>query len=211
MQSRSVSRELALLLLSQISENDVQKFKSYSIEKVLNQALDTLMQHWKGELDQCENYFQLAREELYESEFNEEDKASNQKARENLKNCLIKGEYILNSLSDTIELSRLLSLSDQEEIRKGAINRVSLVVDKLNNIDNQLNNVMEGWRLKRLPRIDRDILRLTFVDLHNLNIPIAVACNEAVNLANRYSDDQGRRMINGILRRLQEDSSVSIK
>jgi N utilization substance protein B len=28
-----------------------------------------------------------------------------------------------------------------------------------------------------------------------------VACNEAVELANRYSDEQGRRMINGVLRR----------
>ena len=28
-----------------------------------------------------------------------------------------------------------------------------------------------------------------------------MACNEAVELANRYSDEQGRRMINGVLRR----------
>ena len=62
---------------------------------------------------------------------------------------------------------------------------------------------MEGWRLKRLPRVDRDILRLAYVDINFLNTPIAVACDEAVHLANKYSDTKGRQMINGVLRRLQ--------
>jgi N utilization substance protein B len=52
-----------------------------------------------------------------------------------------------------------------------------------------------------VPRIDRDILRLAAVDLSDFKTPSAVACNEAVELANRYSDEQGRRMINGVLRR----------
>ena len=65
---------------------------------------------------------------------------------------------------------------------------------------------MEGWKLKRLPRIDQDILRLAFVDLYYFKTPVAVSCNEAVNLAHRYSDEQGRKMINGILRRLQNAS-----
>ena len=62
---------------------------------------------------------------------------------------------------------------------------------------------MVGWRLKRLPRIDRDILRLAYLDINFLNTTIAVACDEAVNLANKYSDDQGKKFINGVLRRLQ--------
>jgi N utilization substance protein B len=61
---------------------------------------------------------------------------------------------------------------------------------------------MEGWRLTRLPRIDRDILRLAAAEIDTFGTPPAVACNEAVELAHRYSDDQGRRMINGVLRRL---------
>ena len=62
---------------------------------------------------------------------------------------------------------------------------------------------MEGWRLTRLPRIDRDILRLAYVDINFLSTPVAVSCDEAVNLANKYSDTQGRKLINGVLRRLQ--------
>ena len=117
---------------------------------------------------------------------------------------------ILNGLSASLELPHLLALSDQENIRIGAMKRVSLVIEKRTSIESRLDGVMEGWRLKRLPRIDQDILRLAFVDLIHLQTPAAVACNEAVELANRYSDEQGRRMINGVLRRLQNSCKVTI-
>ena len=68
---------------------------------------------------------------------------------------------------------------------------------------------MEGWRLSRLPRIDQDILRLAVVDLVDLATPAPVAFNEAVELANRYSDQQGRRMINGVLRRFHNAAATT--
>ena len=136
----------------------------------------------------------------------QEDVGLLNKSRHHLKTCLIDSENILNSLSESIELPRLLALVDQKEIRELALKRVNLVIEKKDQIDNNLDTVMDGWRLKRLPRIDRDILRLAFVDLIDLNTPTAVTCNEAVNLANRYSDEQGRKMINGVLRKLQNST-----
>ena len=68
----------------------------------------------------------------------------------------------------------MLALVDQKEIRDLALKRVNLVIQKQNQIDNNLDSVMEGWRLKRLPRIDRDILRLAVVDLIDFNTPTAV-------------------------------------
>ena len=135
-----------------------------------------------------------------------EDVGLLKKSRNHLKTCLIDSENILNSLSESIELPRLIALVDQKEIRDLALKRVHLVIEKQEKIDNNLDSVMEGWRLKRLPRIDRDILRLALVDLMDFNTPTAVTCNEAVNLANRYSDEQGRRMINGVLRKFQNST-----
>ena len=169
-------------------------------------GLDTLVNHWREQLDDCALQIELAQEELLSSEIEELEKSNFNSAREYLKNCLNKSESILNVLSDTFELSRLLTLSDQENIRNEAINRVDLVIKEFKTINSSLDNVMEGWRLQRLPRIEQDILRLAYVDLYNLETPIPVTCNEAVNLANRYSDDQGRKMINGVLRRLQNSS-----
>ena len=208
MESRSITREISLLLLSQISENLINKINSLTIETLFNQALDTLTNHLREELDSCALSLEKAQQELSDSQLEDSDEKSILRAREYLANCLNKSESILNNLSDNIELPRLLALSDQKEVRDLVLKRVNIVSQKFEKIDLNLDKVMEGWRLKRLPRIDRDILRLAFVDLKFLNIPIPVACNEAVNLANRYSDEQGRRMINGVLRRLQEDSLV---
>ena len=125
-------------------------------------------------------------------------------------NIFSKTENVLNGLSLSLEFPRLLVLSDQEAVRQGAMQRVDFVLEKSSSIDKRLDGVMEGWRLQRLPRIDRDILRLAFVDLKNLQTPTAVACNEAVELAHRYSDEQGRRMINGVLRRLQNSFDMVV-
>ena len=113
----------------------------------------------------------------------------------------------LNRLSASLELPRLLLLADQDEVRRQAVERARAVLRQREVIDRQLDGVMEGWRLTRLPRIDRDILRLAVVDLRDFGTPAAVACNEAVELANRYSDEQGRRMINGVLRRFTTASA----
>ncbi len=204
MESRSLAREVALLVLGQISQNNINQFNSISLEKMLNLGLDTLINHWHEQLDECASQIKLAQEELSKADFHQTEKYNISLAREYLNNSLQKSENILNILSDTFELSRLLTLSDQENIRLEALNRITLVVKNFNTINISLDNVMEGWRLKRLPSIDQDILRLAYIDLYHLKTPIPVTCNEAVNLAHRYSDEQGRKMINGVLRRLQD-------
>ena len=207
MESRSLAREVALLVLGQISEDQINNFDTISLDQMLSMGLDTLFNHWREQLDDCALQIELAQEELLSNDSEDLDKDSITKSRELLINCMRKSEDIVNVLSDTIELTSLLTLRDQEKIRIEAMNRVRLVIEKISLINTSLDNVMEGWRLKRLPRIDQDILRLAYVDIYNLKTPIPVTCNEAVNLANRYSDDQGRKMINGVLRRLQTKSS----
>ena len=204
MRLKSLSRELALLLLGQIKKNDIKKI---DIESLLSKAIESLTQHWREQLDFCALKLEKANQELLDSEL-KEDAGLLIKSRKHLKTCLIDSENILNSLSDSIELPKLLALVDQAEIRKLSLKRVHFVIEKKDEIDNNLDSVMEGWRLKRLPRIDRDILRLAFVDLIDFNTPMAVTCNEAVDLANRYSDEQGRRMINGVLRKLQNSALI---
>jgi len=209
-QSRTIARELALLILGQMPEIESKSLSSTKLNDLLNNALESLISNWREGLDSCANLLQEVNEDLLQNELQEENKESLSTVRDNLKDCLYKSENLLNELSISIDFPRLMNLSQNQDIRFDATNRVDLALKKLSKIDSSLDNVMEGWRLKRLPRIDRDILRLAVVDLMSLNTPPAVACNEAVELANRYSDEQGRRMINGVLRRLQNVDSTSI-
>jgi N utilization substance protein B len=205
MQSRSLSRELALLMLGQTSDRadgSNQAPPGLSLETLLQQAQASLSQHVREALDRSAADLQTAQQELLDSELQDQGTDRLPRVREHLQAGLTAAEQALNRLSASLELPRLLLLADQEEVRRGAIERASAVLSQRPAIDQRLDGVMEGWRLARLPRIDRDILRLAAVDLSHFATPAAVACNEAVELANRYSDEQGRRMINGVLRRL---------
>jgi N utilization substance protein B len=202
MQSRTLSRELALLMLGQTSDRGGAPVAAdTSLETLLHQALASLSQHVRDALDRSAEDLQQAQQDLLDSELQEGGEQQLPKVREHLQGGLSHAEQALNRLSASLELPRLLLLSDQEEVRRGAVERVRAVLSGRDGIDTRLDGVMEGWRLGRLPRIDRDILRLAVVDLETFATPPAVACNEAVELANRYSDEQGRRMINGVLRR----------
>ena len=110
----------------------------------------------------------------------------------------------MNTLSVIVDFPKLIVSGNQLDIREDVNTRILNIINNINFIDNDIDEVMDGWRLKRLPRVDRDILRLAYVDINFLQTPIPVACDEAVNLANKYSDTQGRKMINGVLRRLQK-------
>lgn len=214
MQSRSLARELALLVLGQLPDREVKAIQEsakadFSVESLLQKALDTLLQHWRETLDGCAADLEKAQQHLLDSELKDGDRSDNAVVRDQLKASLTSAEQVLNGLSGSLELPRLLALADQDRVREDARQRIALVLEQRTSIDARLDGVMEGWRLTRLPRIDRDILRLAVVDLTALKTPAAVACNEAVELANRYSDDQGRRMINGVLRRLQAAASTS--
>ena len=210
MATRSLARELALLVLGQDSDQKPFALADLAMDTVLEKALESLMQHWRESLDSSASELEQAQQTLLESELQGDAPAGMPTSRDHLHSCLTMAEQVLNGLSASLELPRLLMLGDQEQIRRGAMERVSCVLGKRDRIDAELDSVMEGWRLSRLPRLDRDILRLAVVDLRDLGTPAPVAFNEAVELANRYSDEQGRRMINGVLRRFHDAASKAV-
>ena len=203
MHNRSLSRELSLLSLGLIKDKNNLELNKSQIEEIFESALDSLINHCRDELDECEADLENVSQNLLDSELKEGSNSSFGNVRDELKKAFYKIESVMNSLSVTLDFPKLVVSSNQNDIREDVNHRISNVINNLQKIDSEIDAVMDGWRLKRLPRIDRDILRLAYVDIHYLDTPVAVACDEAVNLANKYSDTQGRKMINGVLRRLQ--------
>ena len=206
MDNRSLTRELSLISLGLINDNiDQQNFDidNINIESIFDSAIELMINHCREELAECQHNLEKTYSKILESELSEIKNVLFEKSRNEIKETVSHIELVMNTLSDILDLPKLIAISDHIEVRNDIKNRISKVLENIFYIDSKIDNVMEGWRFKRLPRIDRDILRLAFVDIKYLNIPISVACNEAVNLANKYSDIQGRKMINGILRRLQ--------
>ena len=201
--NRSLSRELSLISLGLIKDKGDLKLKKFQIEEIFESALESLINYCRDELDNCESDLENASQKILDSELYEGMDSSFSNVRNELKNSLKKIETVMNTLSVTLDFPKLIVSSGQIDIRADVNHRISNIISNLSIIDSDIDKVMDGWRLKRLPRIDRDILRLAYVDINFLNTPVAVACDEAVNLANKYSDMEGRKFINGVLRRLQ--------
>ncbi|HBP53702.1 MAG TPA: transcription antitermination factor NusB [Synechococcus sp. UBA8638] len=195
--SRSLARELALLILGQIS--DKATAHDLTLEDLLLAALAALHGHMRDALERSAQDLHTAQQHGLESELESLELST---ARDNLRLGLEKAEQVINRLSAVLDLPRLLLAADQEQVRSRCLVLAAAVKDHRATLDRQLDDVMEGWRLARLPQVDRNILRLAAAELMVLDTPVAVVCNEAVALANTYSDMEGRRRINGILRRL---------
>jgi N utilization substance protein B len=70
-------------------------------------------------------------------------------------------------------------------------------------IDKLIRQYSEHWSLKRISRVDRNILRLAIFELlWCLDIPPNVSINEAVELAKRFGTEKSSAFINGILDRV---------
>jgi len=201
--NKSLARELSLISLGLIKDKGDSKLNKFQIEEIFEFALDSLINHCRDELDNCESELENASQKILDSELHEGVHASFSNVRDELKQSLKKIETVMNTLSVTLDFPKLIVSSGQIDIREDVNQRINNVINNITIIDSDIDEAMEGWRLRRLPRIDRDILRLAYVDINFLNTPFAVSCDEAVNLANKYSDIQGRKLINGVLRRLQ--------
>ena len=80
------------------------------------------------------------------------------------------------------------------------LNKYRAIVEKQEEIDALLNEVTEGWKTSRMNRVDLTILRLATYEVKwDEDVPTGVAINEAVELAKKYSSDDGPAFVNGVL------------
>jgi N utilization substance protein B len=122
-----------------------------------------------------------------------------------LKEAIELTQKAINRLGAAVELPEFVQLAHQFEVRDYALELMNTVYRRRLEIDEMLNKVMVDWQLSRLPQIDRNILRLAVAEMMFLDIHQKVAINEAVEIAKRYSDEDGYRFINGVLRKISDN------
>jgi N utilization substance protein B len=113
-------------------------------------------------------------------------------------------------------LSRNLERYEQEiEDTDFVKELVQGVLDKQEDLDNQIRPLAPEWPLEQIARIDRNILRLGLYELlyRGKQVPPKVAINEAVELAKAFGSDNSSKFINGVLgtafRTLVEESEAT--
>lgn len=80
------------------------------------------------------------------------------------------------------------------------------VTDHRQAIDAAIEGASHKWRIDRMSRVDRNILRIGALELLFCpEIPARVAINEALELAKLFGANESRQFINGVLDRMRRD------
>ncbi len=85
---------------------------------------------------------------------------------------------------------------DMEVIQK----KFDLILNKIVEIDEQINATAKGWTTDRMGKVDLTIIRLAVYEiLYDDDVPTGVAINEAVELAKKFGRDESYSFVNGVL------------
>ena len=197
MQARRFARELALLGMSQLSDKPGAVI-SKDLDGLITAAVRSLVGEVQDALEVAAGDLQRSQDLALESETRADGV---EEAREMLKDAIAKTQAAINRLGNAAQIPEIVQFSNQKEIRSYANQLLTTTVRYRAEVDAALDTVMVAWQIKRLPQIDRDILRIAVVEIQYLGIPDRVAINEAIEIAKQYSDEDGYRFINGVLRR----------
>ncbi|MBD5549071.1 MAG: transcription antitermination factor NusB [Lachnospiraceae bacterium] len=87
-----------------------------------------------------------------------------------------------------------------EENNAQISDKFNKIIEKIDLIDQTLNDKVQGWNTERMGKVDLTILRLAVYEImYDQEIPTGVAINEAVELAKKFGQDSSPSFVNGVL------------
>ncbi len=200
MQARRTARELALLSIGQLPTTK-ERLETQQLQNVLLAAVRTLTSEVQEALEMASAELERGSDHLLRSETRAVDLNS---SRAMVSDAVELTKTAINRLGAALEMPELIQMANQQDVRSYVIELLSAVRANQAAVDQLITQAMVEWKLHRLARIDQDILRIAVSEIMYLGIPDRVAINEAVELAKRYSGDDGHRFINGVLRRVSD-------
>jgi N utilization substance protein B len=92
------------------------------------------------------------------------------------------------------------------ETRPYADESVRGVLEKRDDLDETIRIASDNWRIERMTRVDRNVLRLGTWELkYKTDVPRAVILDEAIELAKRYGSEESGAFVNGVLNQIAEN------
>lgn len=214
MQARRASRELALILFSQLDKN-LEKYKSEDFSTMILKSARTLISSSSEEISLCVSELNAIKNQIIEYENNHKDNLSRPIDCDNIPVAIpltsdfeAKIDILLNAAEkalSALDIAELCTLSSKNEVEEYVIKICSEFQKNKSEIDKNISEFAFGWDIDRLFKIDKDILRIAIVELVYIkDVPHKVVIDEALELAKKYSTDDSPSFINGILARVVE-------
>jgi N utilization substance protein B len=87
-----------------------------------------------------------------------------------------------------------------QEVANYSLDLVKGIKENQTQIDEMISSSLKDWTFDRIPRVDRNILRIAVYELlFQKDVPTNVVISEAVNLAESLSTAESTAFINGTL------------
>lgn len=129
--------------------------------------------------------------------------AKRTKARERAVQALYQLDVAAEGLDDALARFWRNFEPVEREVREMAEELVRGVAANRRAIDDAIEGASANWRLDRMARVDRNVLRLAVYELHHrTDVPIKVVINEAIELAKKYGAEGSGAFVNGVLDQL---------
>ena len=214
MQARRASRELALIIFSQIGK-DINKYNNDDFGQMVLGSVRTLISNCQEEISIVTSGLSNLKEYVNDFENNHPENLARpidahnipvempltSKMKEDINLIIDVAEKSLSAL-DVAELS---ILSGQSDVRRYIHKIIKTYKEKNSEIDGVIKELASGWDIERLFKIDKDILRIAITELLFIkDAPVKVVIDEALELAKKYSTDESPSFINGILAKVVE-------
>ncbi len=134
------------------------------------------------------------------------------KLRKNLLTALYSYEVAEIKPSRKEVLSQTMAnLKPSSKLKRHAKRIISTVIDKREVLDEVLRNHIKSTLFDRMGELEKTILRIGAAEIlfYRHLVPVAVAVNEAVNLAKLYVDEKFASLVNATLKGIAEEVTKS--
>lgn len=103
---------------------------------------------------------------------------------------------------DDAEKDDLANNNKSSEDAQYVTEKVTDILAKIPELDERINASIDGWKTSRMAKVDLTLIRLALYEIKYENLPIGVAINEAVTLAEEFGADSSAGFVNGALSKL---------
>lgn len=218
MNNRTAAREIVILAMPQLPK-DSGKLTTLNFNDITLALSRSLSDYAKKNISSVAADLQKMEGFLLNAEIEHPD---NEERTSQINSVLIPDTKVLKEkvyelkaaateLLNIIEIPELVNHSIQAQ----TIEYAKMLLEKYVHNKEEINQVIEQaaqnrksdkkWKLNRMVRLDRDVLRIATTELMFIpDTPTEVICDEAVKIADKYGFDESKKFVNGVLRDVVE-------
>lgn len=128
--------------------------------------------------------------------------------REEIFKLLFEKELTDNNVEKRIEETIKENKIKKEEHIEFLTSYVNDIIANEDILVEKIKEILDGWTYERLGTLEKVLLKISFYEIIIKKVGYEIAINEAVELAKKYSYDDTKEFLNGILAKLVKQNNT---